>query len=81
MKHSRIFLVMALVLLVVITAVAQEKQQPPRGTAPSQTGPVLVIDSFTHDFGEVKSGTPLRYAFKIKNEGKSDLLIDNVSPG
>lgn len=80
MKHSRIFLVMALVLLVVITAVAQEKQQQPKGP-PSQTGPVLVIESFTHDFGEVKSGTPLRFSFKVKNEGKSDLLIDNVSPG
>jgi len=29
----------------------------------------------------VKAGTPLRFAFKIKNEGKADLLINGVSPG
>lgn len=41
---------------------------------------MMVIDSFTHDFGEVKPGTPLRHIFKVKNEGKADLLINNVSP-
>jgi hypothetical protein len=39
-----------------------------------------VIDSFTHDFGEVKAGTSLRYAFKVKNQGKADLLIRDVAP-
>jgi hypothetical protein len=50
---------------------------------PTESGPapMLVIDSFTHDFGEVKAGTPLRYVFKVKNQGKADLLIHNVSPG
>jgi len=40
-----------------------------------------MIESFTHDFGEVKAGTPLRYAFKIRNMGKADLLINSVAPG
>jgi hypothetical protein len=43
--------------------------------------PELVIESATHDFGEVKTGTPLKWAFKIKNTGKADLLITNVAPG
>jgi hypothetical protein len=65
-------------MLLSLIAVAQERQTPagPNGNS----APLLVIESMTHDFGEVKSGTPLRYAFKIKNEGKADLLINNVAP-
>jgi hypothetical protein len=64
-------------------AAAQNKHSAntPDGTEPSGPAPALVIESFTHDFGEVKAGTPLRYAFKIKNQGKVDLLINSVSPG
>ena len=67
-----------------ITAAAQDKQPPPQpngGSASSGAAPLMVIDSYTHDFGEVKAGTPLRYIFKVKNQGKADLLINNVSPG
>jgi hypothetical protein len=73
----------ALVALLVTVTAAQEKQPPnqPNGTAPSGAAPLLTIESYTHDFGEVKAGTPLRYAFKIKNEGKADLLINSVTPG
>jgi Protein of unknown function (DUF1573) len=74
----------ALLALLVLTAVAQEKQppaQPNGGSASSGGAPKLVIESYTHDFGEVKSGEPLRYAFKIKNDGNADLLINSVSPG
>ena len=64
-------------------AAAQKQQQPPPSGAEASVGPapMMVIDSTTHDFGEVKAGTPLRYAFKVKNTGNSDLLINNVSPG
>jgi hypothetical protein len=74
----------ALLTLLVIAAAAQEKQppaQPNGGSAPSGATPKLVIESYTHDFGEVKSGDPLRYAFKIKNDGNADLVINSVSPG
>jgi hypothetical protein len=53
---------------------AQEKNQ-------GSNVPKLVIVELTHDFGEVKAGTPLRYSFKVKNEGKADLLIQSVTPG
>jgi hypothetical protein len=74
----------ALLTLLVVAAAAQEKQppaQPNGGSAPPGGAPKLVIESYTHDFGEVKGGTPLRYAFKIKNTGDADLVINSVSPG
>ena len=76
MKFARIFSALALAIMLASTATAQQTGQP----KPAEGGPKLVIESFTHDFGEVKAGTPLHYAFKIKNEGKSDLLIENVAP-
>lgn len=76
MKLKRIFLALALSIGLAASAVAQQSQQPKADENP----PKLAIESFTHDFGELDSGTPLRYAFKIKNEGKSNLLIQNVAP-
>jgi hypothetical protein len=85
MKLCKTILVLALVTFsAVLTAAAQQKQppvQPNAGSASSGPVPKLVIESMTHDFGEVKPGAPLRYAFKIRNEGKADLLINSVSPG
>jgi hypothetical protein len=84
MKLCRTISALALMTLLVVTAAAQEKHppNPPNGgNGVSGAAPLMVIESFTHDFGEVKAGTPLRYAFKVKNQGKADLLINNVSPG
>ena len=77
MKLTKVFPTLALAILLAVSAAAQEKQQPKQAEAT----PKLAVEAFTHDFGEVKAGTPLRYAFKIKNEGKADLLIQSVSPG
>ena len=85
MKLYKTIVGFALVIMLALTAAAGQKPQqpnPPSGADASVgPAPMLVIESLTHDFGEVKAGTPLRYAFKIKNEGKADLLINNVSPG
>ncbi|MFY9553804.1 MAG: DUF1573 domain-containing protein [Blastocatellia bacterium] len=82
MKLFRSNLALALTVLITLTAAAQEKKPPGQnGGTGAGAAPKLVIASLTHDFGEVKSGTPLRYAFKIKNEGKADLVINSVSPG
>jgi hypothetical protein len=83
MKVFKAISAIALITLCAVTIAAQQKQPPnqPNGGHESGSAPVMVIDSFTHDFGEVKAGTPLRYAFKIKNQGKADLLINSVSPG
>lgn len=77
MKFTKVFPAFALAMLLAISAAAQEKQQP----KPAEGMPKLAVESFTHDFGEIKPGTPLRYAFKIKNEGKADLMILTVTPG
>jgi len=42
--------------------------------------PKLVMDSTEHDFGKVKEGDEPSYTFKVKNEGSTDLIIQNVSP-
>ena len=76
-------MVLALIAVFSISAAAFQNQTSPQqngGDASSSAVPILVIDSFTHDFGEVKPGTTLRYAFKVKNQGKADLLINNVAP-
>ena len=75
MKWLKPITALALLLLLAAAAVAQDNP-PKAGGAPK-----LVIASQIHDFGEVKAGTPLRYTFKVKNEGSADLLIENVQPG
>ena len=76
MKLIKPFAALALALLFAVTAVAQAQEPKANGGTPK-----LTLESPVHDFGAVKSGTPLRYAFKVKNEGSADLLIQNVQPG
>lgn len=69
----------AVTFLLVLTTVAMARQN---GAGQPKTGaPKLVIDSLTHDFGDVKPGTSLIHSFRIKNEGTADLLIQGVHPG
>jgi Protein of unknown function (DUF1573) len=84
MKFCKTISALVIVMLAAFSSAAQQKQtpvQPDGGSAPSGAAPILTIDSFTHDFGEVKPGDPLRFAFKVKNIGKADLVINNVAPG
>ena len=84
MKMFKTMVMFTLIAMLGTVASALQKQtpaQPNGGDSPSGAAPALVIESFTHDFGEVKAGTPLRYAFKVKNLGKADLVINNVAPG
>lgn len=83
MKIYRMISAFTFMILLALSAAGQKQQQPAPSGAEASVGPapMMVIESLTHDFGEVKAGTPLRYAFKIKNTGNSDLLINNVSPG
>ena len=83
MKLMRTILTSSLIAGFSISAAARQIQAPQQNggsTPPSSAMPILVIESFTHDFGEVKPGTTLRYAFKVKNQGKADLQIHNVAP-
>lgn len=82
MKLFRTVSLLALMLILTGASLARPQQPNQSGGQPAENGdqPQLVIESTTHDFGELKSGTPLRYAFKIKNTGKADLLIKSVTP-
>ena len=77
MKLRNTTIVVALALMIAAAAMAQEK--PASGSATGS--PKLVIASMSHDFGEVKPGTALKYSFTFKNQGKADLLIHSVTPG
>ena len=83
MKFLRSISILTLVLAFAVSVSAYQKEPKPAEGQSTETGsqPRLVLESATHDFGELKSGTPLRYAFKIKNTGKADLVIESVSPG
>jgi len=83
MKLNKVLVSLAVLVLLTTSVLGQNKpSNQPGGTNGGANGaPAMVIDSYTHDFGEVKAGTPLRYAFKVKNEGKADLVISNVAPG
>jgi hypothetical protein len=77
MKLKAVISALALILAFALGAAAQaRKDEPPPGAAPKFT-----IASFTKDFGQVKSGTPLRHTFIFKNTGKADLEIKSVAPG
>lgn len=42
--------------------------------------PKLVIDSPTHNAGDVKSGAVVSHVYEVKNEGKANLEIKNIVP-
>lgn len=77
MKLRGIILALALTLAFALQASAQASKDVPQAGA----APKFAIESYTKDFGQVKSGTPLRYTFIFKNTGKSDLEIKSVTPG
>ena len=73
MKAKQILILSALVLALAASVAAQDK--------PPADAPKLVMDSFQHDFGEIKAGTALNYSFVVKNQGKANLEIRSVAPG
>jgi len=75
LKTFRLVSGIGILLALGLCAFGQEKQVT---TDPGS--PKLTMESVMHDFGTVVAGTPLTYTFKVKNEGKVDLLIKNVAP-
>jgi hypothetical protein len=72
-----------LVLLLVLSpfAWAQDTKSDPGGPSSPVATPRAVLDQTMHDFGEVRSGRPLRWAFKVKNVGNADLVIHSIEAG
>jgi hypothetical protein len=46
--------------------------------APSGSEPVMKFETETHDFGKITEGEHVKYAFKFKNTGKSELIISDA---
>lgn len=58
-------------------AFAQEsKQQAP--PAVKVDGPVLTLETSTHDFGNITQGDVVERVFKFKNTGNQPLIITNI---
>ena len=51
----------------------------PFGTDPRVIIPEIKDKAYTFDFGEVKPDQKVEKVLQLKNDGKSDLIIDNVS--
>jgi hypothetical protein len=70
--------ILTLILAATFLVVAAKKKDPSIQSQSDQ--PKLVIASLEYSFGTVKAGSPLKYTFKVKNEGKAALEIKSVSP-
>lgn len=46
----------------------------------AQSGPSLVWDKATHDFGQVTEGTVVSHTFEFTNKGKEPLILTAVQP-
>lgn len=46
---------------------------------PSADAPVMVFEKDSYDFGKIKQGESIQYAFKFKNTGKTPLIITNAT--
>lgn len=77
MKLAEVLCALIIGLALVVCAPAQDNQTAPDADT---ARPVLAVDKFGHDFGEVRAGTTLRWTFKIRNVGNADLLIRGVVP-
>ncbi len=73
LKTLNLITLLVCTLALTVSAFAQDK-------AASQDVPKLTVDNAKHEFGKVKEGEEVKHVFKIKNEGKAELVILNVSP-
>ncbi|HEY6331062.1 MAG TPA: DUF1573 domain-containing protein [Blastocatellia bacterium] len=78
-KLASYMLLGALTGVLCLTANAQTTTPQPSAPA-SGLAPKLWIEAMIHDFGNVDAGTPLRYSFKVRNDGTADLRIMSVAP-
>jgi hypothetical protein len=44
-----------------------------------ENGPKIVFERDVYDFGKIKSGEKIQYDFKLKNTGKSPLIISDAT--
>ena len=67
--------------LILITATCAIAQQNEAEKAADTDAIIKVVGEPVHDFGTIKEADgPVTYTFKVKNEGKSPLVITKVVP-
>jgi hypothetical protein len=68
--------ILGVLVLIGSLAFAQEsKQQAPPAKV---DGPVLTLETSTHDFGNITQGDVVERVFKFKNTGNQPLIITNI---
>ena len=77
---KRFLFVFTLILITVSFASAQQQTAENEAEKVSENDAVLkVIDESVHDFGTIQeSDGPVTHTFKIKNEGKTPLVVTKV---
>jgi len=88
----KLFAILFLVITTVIFAACSSKTGTNNNSSGSATDsnsvngkvdkdamPILTFEEDSHDFGKIKAGERVTYAFRFKNTGKSVLVISNVS--
>jgi len=86
MKKHFYTLIMTLFVLVTFiscnsnksSSAGNSKQDSAGVTSDKGALPVMSFEEEFHDFGKLKAGEKVTYAFKFKNAGKSVLIISNV---
>jgi hypothetical protein len=68
--------ILGVLVLIGSLAFAQEGTKP--APAPKVDGPVLTLETSTHDFGNITQGDVVERVFKFKNTGNQPLIITNI---
>ncbi|MBS1788119.1 MAG: DUF1573 domain-containing protein [Acidobacteria bacterium] len=80
MKLKPINLIAVLIFASALSLSAFAQDKPAADKVAPKDVPKLFVDDTKHEFGKVKEGDEVKHVFKIKNEGKAELIIYNVSP-
>jgi hypothetical protein len=68
--------ILGVLVLIGSLAFGQEAAKP--APAPKVDGPVLTLETSTHDFGSITQGDVVERVFKFKNTGNQPLIITNI---
>lgn len=71
-----------LLFLFLVSTIGGYSQSPnqPQVEIEEESGPKIVADHLVYNFGRVNQGEVVQHVFKIRNEGKEDLIITTVKP-
>lgn len=83
MKHLILNLILISGLSTQLVAQGELIPQPPMPPAPVVTPiqniEIVQFDTKSHDFGNIKQGTPVSFTYNFKNVGTKSFTLDNVS--